>query len=457
MATFIEVRTDAFAENFDRIKHKGFDYKGVRRPFRGIEIKEDTYGIIKVIKSNGDEIPLVDAGGPNSPAPIDRTVDINARRGYTTTYNYSNFIIQQIQDSRQEKQQILETFGDSYIFFFGERPRVLSVSGLLINTLDFNWRTEFWHNYEHILRGTKLVEQDARIYLHWDDIIVEGYMLEAAARDDASSPYQIPFSFQLFVTNHTYLSTVGDDMYPVTHAVNLSDQLGDALRWDDIDAAKAELKAHTKAVAAQISDIENVRLSLQASGQPAISTQKPGLTGGQKFMKGKNFLANALAVGIHAQNLTFLSLVNTMFRARKMRYPKGIGGAEAYTGPPQYAGRPNPFAPAPPRTKPYRSKIRDNIDEYIGTADKGDEQSREWLRDAASPTKYDMEKLALDELRKAGIDPVQHPGGGPFNKDNSLGVLGATLSEAALLAIGFSVSGVLAGAGVQGVGGLIVP
>jgi hypothetical protein len=460
MATFIEIQTDAFAKNLGNIKKEGIKYEGVRRPFRGVEIKEDTYAVIKVVKSNGDEIPLVDAGGPDSPTQSTRRGTlINPYTNHTTTHNYSNFIIQQVQDSRQEKQQILETFGDSYIFFFGERPRVLSVSGLLINTLDFNWRTEFWHNYEHVLRGTKLVEQDARIYLHWDDIIVEGYMIEAMARDDASSPYHVAFSFQLFVTNHMYLSTVGDDNYPITHAVNLDA----TLRQDDAEEARTDLKARSRKTAKYESNIEKVRKELEASEQARVASQERGLTGimnssgGQKFMKGKNLLANALAVGINAQNLTFLSVVNTLFRARKMRFPKGIGGMFSYSGPPQYAGEPAAFATGPKRSLPFRSKIRDNTDEYIGTADDPEFLPDYLLYDSESITLYDLEKAVLNDLRLAGIDPVQHPGGSPFKDDHSLGVFAGSMSEAALLAIGFSVSGVLAGVGEQGLGGLILP
>ena len=84
-----------------------------------------------------------------------------------------------------------------------------------------------------MFRGTKLVEQNARLYLHWDDIIVEGYVLGAQAQDVADLPYHIPFSFTLFVTNHTYLSAIGDDMYPVRDGAKvtpLQDSLGGPLK-----------------------------------------------------------------------------------------------------------------------------------------------------------------------------------------------------------------------------------
>lgn len=457
MATFVEIQTDAFAENIHNRAKEKVSYKGVRRPLRGIEIKEDTYGIIKVMREDGTEIPLVDAGGPNVASETNSTGSGTKsqveRVGLTSTYNYSNFIIQQVQDARQEKQQILETFGDPYIFFFGERPRVLVVNGLLMNTLDFNWRTEFWYNYENTLRGTKLVEQNARIYLYWDDIVVEGYMLGATAKDDSSLPYHIPFSFQLFVTNHMYLSTVGDDNYPVTHAVNLQPLLQDT----DVEAASRELKNQVQSAEEYVSNVEKVRKTLNISEQARLDAQSEGFTGflnssaGQRLMQGKNVLANALAVGVNAQNLTFLSIVNRIFRNRKMRFPKGIGGADAYAGPPQYAAEPYPWGFGPKRSLPYRSKIRHNIDEYINASSPEPQLDIE-ARDSAiermaSADGYELEKKALRDLEEAGIEPVQHPGGSIFGNDHALGAFAGTLNEASLLAIGFTVSTALAAAG----------
>jgi len=169
----------------------------VRRPLRGLEIKEDTYGILRAITATGEEIPLFDSSSPTQENGIGRSS------------HYANFIIQQIVEQRVEKQQIVETFGEDYIFFFGERPRFLNVSGILINSKDFNWKSEFWANYDQYLRGTKLVEQNARLYLYFDDIVVEGYIVSAGTQQDSMNPLHLPFQFQMFVCNYAILSTVG--------------------------------------------------------------------------------------------------------------------------------------------------------------------------------------------------------------------------------------------------------
>lgn len=428
MATFIEIQTDAFAQNMEIAKTL-VSYEGVRRPLRGIEIKEDTYSVIKVLKANGDAIPLTDSGGMRSPqsgtetSAGGKTKPKSAKSAGATTYNYSNYIIQRIDENRQEKSQILETFGEAYIFFFGERPRLLNVSGLLMNTVDFNWRTEFWYNYENVLRGTKLVEQNARIYLFYDDIVIEGYMLGASARDDADMPYHIPFNFSLFVTNHMYLSTVGDDNYPITHAVNLQPLLQD----QDVQKALNELKADQRAAQKYVSTTEEVRLAAEQAQLERIDDSNILGVSPETYAKVgkvKNILLNALALGINAQNMTFLSIVNHFFKNRKMRFPKGLAGAEAMVGPPSYANDPGVWEANPQRTMPLRSKIRDNVDEYVEgavqPANLDEDAINQALLDSQSSNPYQLELRCLEDLAELGLDPVQHPGGSPLKYASGL-------------------------------------
>ncbi len=196
MAVFISVATDPFEETFSE-NRVSLPLQSVRRPLRGIQIKEDTYASIRVLSATGDPVGLFDSSSSEVTNGIGRSSD------------YANFIIQNLQESRVEKQQIVETFGEDYIFFFGERPRFITVRGVLLNTADFNWKSEFWKNYEEFLRGTKLVELNARMYLYFDDIVVEGYIVSASTNQQAMTPYHLPFNFQMFVSNYAILSSVG--------------------------------------------------------------------------------------------------------------------------------------------------------------------------------------------------------------------------------------------------------
>ena len=49
---------------------------------------------------------------------------------------WTDWILQGVREARMEKTQVVETFGDSYLYAFGEKPRVLAFQGLLMNTAD---------------------------------------------------------------------------------------------------------------------------------------------------------------------------------------------------------------------------------------------------------------------------------------------------------------------------------
>ena len=226
MAVFVELTLDDFASVFQSqvagsLAGLGGRYgagksNNARRPVRGLEIKDDTYSMIKVIDAAGNQVPLFDAGGEG---------------GRST--QYSNFLLQTVREVRMEKQQIVETFGDPYIFFFGEQPRFLDVTGVLLNSLDFNWLNEWWYNYDNYLRGTKLTEMGARLYMFYDDTIVEGYMLMASSGMSSTDPLFAQLTFRLFVTNYSNVSITGSDYYPI----RASTQLYTSVNLNSSDAA----------------------------------------------------------------------------------------------------------------------------------------------------------------------------------------------------------------------------
>lgn len=220
MAVFITLEIQDLDRVFQNVigkskagsRRSGAGEPNVRRPLRGMELKEDTYGTLRVIRADGTELKLFDS---------------SAEEGESS--RYSNFILQSVQDARMEKQQIVETFGEPYIYFFGEAPRFIDVSALLLNSFDFNWRGEWWENYNLYLRGTRLVEMGARCYLFYDDIIVEGYIVSCQAQEDADNPLSVRMGFRMFVTNYANISFIGDPSFPIHDGVVIPE----ALKVDD--------------------------------------------------------------------------------------------------------------------------------------------------------------------------------------------------------------------------------
>lgn len=217
MSVFVLLSPDPFVQSFnsvagdlrvDQTKTDPRDpfpaalnsFYNVRRPVRGLQVKGDTYAVIQVLKSDGSQIPLIDSAGPPE---LDKS-------GVAHTKLYSNFIIQAISESRAEKSQVVLNFGVPIVFLFGEQPRVIQVQGVLMNTQDFNWKSEFLANYDLYMRGTKCVESDCRVTLSWGDVVVQGYMTDCAVQETAAERSYVTFNFTLLLTNYTNLEVVGD-------------------------------------------------------------------------------------------------------------------------------------------------------------------------------------------------------------------------------------------------------
>jgi hypothetical protein len=219
------------------------DLTNVSRPVRGIVAKPNTPAFVQVIGADGHVISvfnklgnpmsLVHGGDSMYMSPRDLNVleagdgdkgrmDDYGRAGAEAGAHHTksgvtpegkprstawtDWILQSVTEARTEKIQIVETFGDTYLYAFGEKPRSLQFQGLLMNTVDYNWRAVFWANWDKYFRATRLIEMNARMYIGFDDILVEGYPINAVAQQSSESPNALMFSFTFFVTNYINLS-----------------------------------------------------------------------------------------------------------------------------------------------------------------------------------------------------------------------------------------------------------
>jgi hypothetical protein len=317
MATFVLIEPDAFNRGFNELAEdtiasrsltrqgiQGGMYHNVRRPVRGIQIKDDTYATIQVRNAAGVALPLFDAAAAG-----------DSGKGIIN----SNFLIQQISEQRIEKQQIVITFGEPYIFFFGEQPRMLNVTGVLLNTDDFNWRAEWWANYERSLRGTACVRSRSRVYLSWDDIIVEGYLVSASSQEDAESRNFVQFQFQMFVTNYQNISSIGD---PNAHFLD---------RDINIDPSKIELPGGRD----YVSRIEGVR----SSNVTSITLQEGRASNSLlEFLRDNQVAATVgRLASISGQVVDVLQLAGQFVSGRRVRVPYGYQGSAAFDAEVQFA------------------------------------------------------------------------------------------------------------------------
>jgi len=355
MAVFIELTTDIFTENFENIdnglRRAGRAGSGsVRRPLRGVEIKEDTYAIIKVVDVAGTPLKMFDTSSRDALYPGEPV------RGT----EYANFLLQGVNEARMEKHQIVETFGESYIFFFGEAPRFLDVQAILINSNDFNWEAEFWGNYDAFWRGSKLTELGARLYLFYDDTIVEGYMLNAQAQKNSQNPLTVNITFKLFVTNYTNVSFVDSDEFPIRSSIdaslvgNLSTASGASIlngiaSLDSEQRGRADQNAALAIQKQALSDFGGGGLLAAALRQGAIPGSGAMLGGGAGF--GVSASASAgVSAGVGVSASAFAGVSAGVFAGAGAQAGGNVNAGQGVFTSGSYAG----FAPTgfPPTNNP---------------------------------------------------------------------------------------------------------
>jgi len=123
---------------------------------------------------------------------------------------YTKFILESVQEAHSERQQIVETFGDYYVFMFGERPPMYNFGGSLINSRNINWVSDFMLLYERYFRGTRCAEQKTRVLLTYGGRQIEGYIINTSNQTTASSQEAVNFSFQMIVTSRKILGVSSD-------------------------------------------------------------------------------------------------------------------------------------------------------------------------------------------------------------------------------------------------------
>lgn len=171
------------------------------RPILGVAVKPNTPAYAQVVTKDDRVIDLWSSSKFEPAGNGTSNNFVIKQKGKAWT----GWFLQSVREDRMEKTQLVETFGDSYLYTYGEKPRSLTFQGILLNTDDYDWRADFWQNWEDNFRASKLVEKQARMYVRFDDILVEGYPINASVGQTSDSPNMMSFSFMFFVTNYVYL------------------------------------------------------------------------------------------------------------------------------------------------------------------------------------------------------------------------------------------------------------
>lgn len=170
----------------------------VRRPLHGMTLPKDSYASMTIVTPRGSAKQLLH----NSSLSKEES-----KQGIKSSYT-TNFIVQSVSESKAEKQQIVQTFGDDYVYFYGQQPTMLQVQAVLPESEEFMYAQEFWLNYGSGLRGTQLVLNNARMYLTVAGQVFEGYLTTASTAKRADSPRVVNLNFSIYVTQSYYLKAL---------------------------------------------------------------------------------------------------------------------------------------------------------------------------------------------------------------------------------------------------------
>lgn len=160
----------------------------VRRPTLGIIREEkDRFASLEVIVRGSEtdstvpQIELFNSSYPQGRAPIS-----------------TNFFVSGINEGREEALQIVRTLGDFYVGSTGETPRVIQVSGILLEAKNFPWLSEWRRNYELYLRARQCILRRAQVFLAVGGFLYVGYVIGSSFGQNVSPMWEMAqFSFNM--------------------------------------------------------------------------------------------------------------------------------------------------------------------------------------------------------------------------------------------------------------------
>jgi hypothetical protein len=113
---------------------------------------------------------------------------------------YGKFLLTGVSCQLSEKVQVKEVFGDGeVVYFFGRQPITINLSGVLIDSPDNQWFTDWLRMYSEFFRGTQLAKNYELLQLVLPNMTAVGSMVGMTWSQESGSDAPISFSFQFLV------------------------------------------------------------------------------------------------------------------------------------------------------------------------------------------------------------------------------------------------------------------
>lgn len=130
-----------------------------------------------------------------------------------TSYGYDKFLLTGVSGSFSEKLQVTEVFGDGEVcYYFGRQPMMIGFSGILIDSPDNTWFTDWMRMYSEFLRGSQLARNFELLKIVLPNMIVTGSITGMSWQQGSDRDTDIPFSFQFMATKIEPVPIVSPEM-----------------------------------------------------------------------------------------------------------------------------------------------------------------------------------------------------------------------------------------------------
>ncbi len=257
------------------------------------------YKEYKVEKSRSMDITNIEE--PAIITVVDNTGDIK--------YITNKFFLQSITRPKLERFQIVETFKDSKLFFFGERTKVYNIQGQLLEAVDteqeallnsppdqdvgnspeldlvklkqdrdqYRWSTGFQTFYNDYLRGTKLAEMGCVANLFFERCTLTGYPIQLQIIHDANVQFLVQFQMTWAIIKEDFRDNYTKQLYTPGEPKTSSD--------------KVKLAALKKAYKDTLKNVETAQEAVTSA--ITLNNTNPSSTAQEKVTSTTNDLQNA--------------------------------------------------------------------------------------------------------------------------------------------------------------------
>lgn len=165
-----------------------------------------------------------DGAKPNPESASDAVSTVSESLSLLSTNSasqgYDKFFITDFSMDMTEKFQITEVFGDTQVvYYFGRSPIFMNVGGVLIDSPDNTWFTDWLVMYEKSIRGSKLAQNQQQIKLVLPSMTLVGSITAMRYAQESLNDVAIRFNFTMLVTSLTPTAPkpIGE---PITNAAN---------------------------------------------------------------------------------------------------------------------------------------------------------------------------------------------------------------------------------------------